>query len=104
LRIGDDGGEREAMSDSAIEEAARRLTAALDGLEAALERRREADRSEAALAAQVSALGADRSRLAAELDRETARAHRLDSVSREVSRRLEAAMEAIRGVVAAQDR
>jgi hypothetical protein len=89
---------------SAIEGATRRLAAALDGLEAALERRREADRSEAALAAQVSALGADRSRLAAELDRETARAHRLESTSREVSRRLDLAMDAIRAVVTANER
>jgi hypothetical protein len=99
----DGGGGLDGMRESAIEGAARRLNGALDGLEAALERRREADRSEAALAAQVSALGADRSRLAAELDQQTARAHRLDVVSREVSRRLDAAMEAIRAVVATHE-
>jgi hypothetical protein len=97
--------ERERMSESStIEAATRRLVAALDGLEAALDRRREADRSEAVLAAQVSALGADRSRLAAELDQQTARAYRLESASREVSRRLDLAMDAIRAVVAAEDR
>jgi predicted nucleic acid-binding Zn-ribbon protein len=87
------------MDASGIEAATKRLAAALDSLEAALERRREADRSEAALADQVSALGTDRSRLAAELDQQTARAHRLEATSREVSRRLDLAMEAIRTVV-----
>jgi Domain of unknown function (DUF4164) len=87
-----------------LERATRRLAAALDGLEAALERRREADRSEAALAAQVSALGADRSRLAAELDQQAARAHRLKVTGREVSQRLEVTMDALRAVAAAEDR
>jgi len=87
------------MDASGIEAATKRLAAALDSLEAALERRREGDRSEAALADQVSALGTDRSRLAAELDQQTARAHRLEATSREVSRRLDLAMEAIRTVV-----
>lgn len=87
------------MSDaSAIESATRRLAAALDGLEAALERRREVDGRESALATQVAALGADRSRLAAELDEQTARALRLDAVSRDVARRLDLAMEAVRAV------
>ncbi len=89
---------------SAIELATRRLAAALDGLEAALERRREADRSETALTAQVSALGADRSRLAGELDQQMARAHRLEVTSREVARRLDSAMETVRAVIEAHDR
>jgi hypothetical protein len=84
---------------SGIEGATRRLSAALDGLEAALERRREADRGEAALVAQVSALGTDRSRLASELDEQTARAQRLDAASRDVARRLDTAMDAVRTVV-----
>ena len=88
------------MSDaSGIEGATRRLSAALDGLEAALDRRRDADRGEAALVAQVSALGTDRSRLAAELDQQTARAQRLDAASRDVARRLDGAMESVRAVV-----
>ena len=45
---------------SAIDTAVKRLALALDALDAAVERRREADRSEDALAAQVQALGADR--------------------------------------------
>ena len=55
------------MSDaSAIEAASRRLSAALDALEAAAERRRQSDHGEDKLAAQVQALGTDRSKLAAE--------------------------------------
>jgi hypothetical protein len=101
----DDEYQRHDMSDaSGIEAATKRLAAALDSLEAALERRRQADRSEAALATQVSTLGADRSRLAAELDQQTARAHRLEATSREVSRRLDLAMDAIRTVVDTNDR
>jgi molecular chaperone GrpE (heat shock protein) len=92
------------MSDgTAIEAATKRLAAALDGLEAALERRREADRSEAALTEQVSVLGADRSRLAAELDAQTARAHRLEATGQDVSRRLDVAMETIHAVVDAHE-
>jgi len=99
------GQNRQGVMDaSGIEAATKRLAAALDSLEAALERRREADRSEAALANQVSALGTDRSRLAAELDQQTARAHRLDATSREVSRRLEVAMDTIRTMVDTKDR
>ena len=58
----------------AIEAATKRLMLALDGLEAAAERRREADRADLGVADQLHALGADRSRLAAELDAATARA------------------------------
>jgi hypothetical protein len=92
------------MSDTpAIDAAARRLTLALDTLEAAVERRRIADRTEEALAQQVHALGNDRVRLAAELDHLTARARGLEAANREVARRLDAAMESIRGVIAEED-
>ena len=58
----------------AIETASRRLALALDALAAAVERRRETDRGEETLAAQLHALGTDRSRLAADLDAAAARA------------------------------
>ena len=51
-----------------IDAATRRLMAALDALEGAVERRRDADRDENELASRIQALGADRSRLADELD------------------------------------
>lgn len=90
---------------TAIEEATRRLQEALDSLEAALERRVEADRSQAALAGQVHAFESDRARLAAELDEMAARSRQLESANRDVADRLDAAIEGIRTVIAsAQDR
>lgn len=87
-----------------IDAATRRLAAALESLESAVERRRESDRGDEALSAQVHALGADRSRLAAELDVQTARARRLEAVNRDIARRLDVAMETIRSVLDADDR
>jgi hypothetical protein len=86
---------------SAIEAATRRLAAALDALEAAVERRREADRSEGALAAQVQALGTDRSRLAADLDVVTARSRSLEATNRDIAQRLDVAIDSIRAVLEA---
>ena len=92
------------MTDAgAIEAATKRLMLALDGLEAAAERRRESDRAELGLADQLHALGADRSRLAADLDAVTARARALESTNQEVARRLDAAIETIRSVIEAND-
>lgn len=91
------------MSDS-IAAASRRLALALDGLEAAVERRREADLGEEALASQVQALGTDRSRLAAELDLTVAHSKRLETANREIARRLDLAIESIRSVIDLHDR
>ena len=84
---------------SAVETATRRLQHALDALEAALERRREVDRRRADLAAQVHAHDADRARLAADLDRTSARARRLEATNREIAERLDAAIDAIRAAI-----
>jgi phage-related minor tail protein len=84
---------------SEVEQAARRLTAALDALEAAVERRSEADRDEDELAARIQALGTDRSRLANELDGSLVRSRELERVNREVSQRLGVAIETIRAVL-----
>ena len=76
-----------AMTDqSAIDQAVKRLALALDALDAAVERRREADRSEEGLASQLHALGVDRTRLAAALDGEAARSRRLETTNREIAR------------------
>lgn len=88
---------------SGIDGATKRLAAALDGLEAALGRRSEVDRREDVLAAQVAALGVDRARLATELDEQTARATKLGAATREVSRRLDLAMDAVGAVLAAKE-
>ena len=82
------------MSDtSAIDAASRRLALAMDALEAAVERRREADRGQADLAEQLHALGTDRSRLASDLDTAAARIRTLETTNREIARRLDVAIE-----------
>jgi hypothetical protein len=87
---------------SAIDIAVKRLALALDALDAAVERRREADRGEDALAAQVQALGLDRAKLAAALDGETARSRQLETTNHEIAERLDAAMASIQSVLDAQ--
>ena len=88
---------------NAIEQATRRLTQALNMLDAAVERSVEIDRSRVALAEQVHALDADRSRLAADLDSQTGKARRLEAANRDIARRLDEAMENIRHVLEAQN-
>ena len=79
--------------------ATRRLMAALEALESAVERRREADRDENELASRIQALGADRSRLADELDGSLVKSRRLERVNREIADRLDAAIGTIRSVL-----
>jgi uncharacterized protein DUF4164 len=82
-----------------IEAATRRLMSALDALESAVERRSEADRDENELASRIQALGADRSRLADELDGSLVKSRRLERTNREIAARLDAAIDTIRSVV-----
>jgi hypothetical protein len=86
-----------------IEAASRRLTLALDALEAAVERRREAARTEDSLATQIHALGDDRARLAGDLDQAVARARALESANRDVANRIAQAIETIRGVLTSEE-
>ena len=88
---------------NAVDVAVKRLALALDALDAAVERRREADRGEEALAAQVQALGLDRTRLAATLDGEAARARRLETTNREIAQRLDTAIASIQSVLDAHE-
>ena len=92
------------MSVSAIDAASKRLMLALDALEGAVERRHEADGEGQSVTAQLHALGADRSQLAADLDAAAAHAKTIESTNREVARRLDAAIETIRSVLEAHDR
>ena len=93
------------MTDQSIIDAAtRRLALALDALDAALDRRLDADRSGAALGNQFQALGADRSRLASELDAITARSRQLEAANREIARRLDSAIDNVRAVIDTQER
>jgi Domain of unknown function (DUF4164) len=82
-----------------IDAATRRLMAALDALESAVERRREADRDEDELATRIQALGADRSRLADELDGSLVKTRKFERANREISERLDAAIGTIRSVL-----
>ena len=93
------------MADTtAIDAATKRLSQALDALEAAVERRDEADRDGQSLGEQLHALGADRSRLTAELDEATARSREIETANREIARRVDVAMDGIRAVVDGQER
>ena len=93
------------MTDTnAIDTATKRLAHALDALEAAVERRHDADREGQGLAEQLQAFGADRSRLASDLDVAAARARVLETTNREIANRLDAAIETIRSVLETHDR
>ena len=89
----------QAHESDAIEAAAARLVVALEALEAAAERRREADRQAQSLSDQFHALDNDRARLASELDEAAARAKHLEGANREVAERIDAAIETIRAVL-----
>jgi hypothetical protein len=82
-----------------LDAATRRLMAALEALESAVERRHEADRDENELASRIQALGADRSRLADELDGSLVKSRRLERANREIAERLDAAIGTIRSVL-----
>ena len=89
---------------SAIDSASKRLALALDALAATIERRRDADAGTQTLSAQLHELGSDRSRLASELDAALARVRSLENVSRDVTRRLDTAMDTIRSLLEAEER
>ena len=96
--------EDEPTSADRLRAATARLISALDGLEAAAERRSKADRTRQALVAQVHALGADRSKLATQLDLMAARERRLETANREIGRRLGLTIENIRSILDANSR
>jgi hypothetical protein len=87
---------------SATEQAVRRLEAALQALEIAIEQRLSRTVGAEGLADEVGMLTADRARLAEDLDQAQARAVKLENANRDVSRRLGAAVETIRGVLQAE--
>jgi hypothetical protein len=97
-RPANDSGNAEPVSPD-IEAATRRLMTALDALESAVERRREADRDENELAVRIQALGTDRSRLADELDGSLVKSRKLERTNREIAERLDAAIGTIRSVL-----
>ena len=83
-----------------IDEALRRLEAALVKVEDALDRRVEGAAAVSGLEGELHRLGTDRSRLAQSLDAAEARSARLEDANAQVSRGLVAAMESIREMLA----
>jgi chromosome segregation ATPase len=92
-------GEESTIGQPSIEAAIRRLIAALNELEAVVERRQDHDRSQDNLAARIQSLGVDRSRLADELDSSLARARTLEDANRNIAERIDGAIETIRTVL-----
>lgn len=86
-------------SASPIEKAVRRLNAALDVLEGAVDQRHHAGSRLVELEAELQRISVDRSRLAQSVDAAEARSDRIEEANQEVSRRLVAAMETIRSVL-----
>ncbi|MDQ0472019.1 DUF4164 domain-containing protein [Labrys wisconsinensis] len=86
-----------------LDTALQRLAAALSRIEDAVERRIEADRVGASREVEVQALSDDRARLAQELDESFARCARAEAANRDVSRRLDQAIDTIRTVLEHQD-
>ena len=85
---------------SAAEQALRRLDGALQNLEFAVQQRLSQGKGAEDLAQEVHMLSVDRARLAESLDQSLARALRLENANRDVSRRLGAAVDTIRAVLA----
>ena len=83
-----------------LQRALQRLNGALDALDAAAERRAEADAARADSEAEYAVMQDDRSRLAVELDAALARARTLDRVAGDVAARVERAGAAVRGILA----
>jgi hypothetical protein len=88
---------------SPTERAVRRLDAALNSLDFALEQRLSQSADAHGLSAEVEMLSADRARLAESLDQSEARANRLDAANRDAVRRIDKAIEAVRSALAAPE-
>lgn len=97
-------GLRKVSKHLSVESALQRLNEALARLEEAAEHRVELDLTIAGHGIEVQALTEDRSRLARELDASYSRYATLETANRDVSRRLDQAMESLRHVLEPQDR
>ncbi|MGH6761264.1 MAG: DUF4164 domain-containing protein [Phyllobacterium sp.] len=85
--------------EATLKQALERLSRAVGTLENAVELRLEKEGEFAEADEEVQRMNVDRRRLAQELDTSEARAERLESANKEVSRRLVTAMETIRAVL-----
>lgn len=88
---------------SATEQAVRRLEAALQSLEHVVEERLSLSAGSDSLAEEVQMLSSDRARLVETLDQAEARAAKLETINRDVERRLDSAIETIRAVLGADE-
>lgn len=86
-------------SELTLRQAIELLEKALVTLEQAVDMRLDKEGDFAESEEEVQRMNADRSKLAQELDTSEARAERLETANREVSRRLVTAMETIRTVL-----
>jgi chromosome segregation ATPase len=88
---------------SPTEQAVKRLEAALQTLEHVVEERLSLTAGADELVEEVQMLSSDRAGLAEKLDQMQARAAKLETINRDVSRRLDSAIETIRAVLAADE-
>ena len=95
------------MSDQSVEDgyeaAAARLDRAFSRLEASVRSLNGRMRTHARIEADTIKLSNERSRLAGELEKTSAKAKRLDDSAGEVARRLVVAMESVREVLAREE-
>lgn len=82
-----------------IQRALQRLNGAIDALDAAAERRAEADAARADADAEYAVMQDDRSRLAVELDAALARARTLERVAGDVAARVDRAGAAVQSIL-----
>jgi hypothetical protein len=96
-------GMAEQSSEDGYEVAASRLDKAFGRLEASVRSLNGRMRAHSRIESDTQKLVGERQRLAAELDKVSAKAKRLDDSSAEVARRLVVAMESVREVLAKED-
>ena len=82
-----------------IRQALVRLRAATEALEQAEVRRRENQRQTGPIETELSLMQDDRARLATELDAALARSNRVETLADDLTRRVDAAMTAVRAVL-----
>jgi predicted nucleic acid-binding Zn-ribbon protein len=84
---------------AALEEATKRLEAALGALEATVGRRLHLERRRGDLETELQIMQDDRARLAVELESAAARLEQLENATGDVSRRVHRAVGAVREVI-----
>jgi predicted nucleic acid-binding Zn-ribbon protein len=84
---------------AALDDAVKRLDAALGALEATLGRRLDLERRRGDLETELQIMQDDRARLAVELDAASARLARMEAATADVGRRVHRAIGAVRDVL-----